>query len=398
MNVAKALAPRLTRVMSGVIMVAAACLLSSAVARGQARQTSPRARSRGVLLSDQVHTNLKLLKGIPEDQFLDTMGFFSAALGVPCEFCHSEDSIGNWERFADETPMKETARKMMAMVSEINARNFGGRRVLTCFSCHNGNERPNVIPTLDGIYDPPPPAQPDVITRGPASPTADQILDKYIEAIGGVQRLVGLTSFVAKGTYQEVGALDSSTVEIYAQAPGRLTRIVRTAAGASTTVCDGNAAWIAAPYEDEPAPLLPLSGGELDGVKLDAQLNFPAQIKRMLTGWRVGYPYEIGETDTRVIQGFTVAGSPVKLYFDSQSGLLVRQVRYTNTAGGALPTQLDYSDYREVAGVKIPFRVMTSWADGRTLTELTDVQPNLQIDAAKFAQPAPAPRSKARER
>ncbi len=88
----------------------------------------------------------------------------------------------------------------------------------------------------------------------------------------------------------------------------------------------------------------------------------------------------------------------MKLYFDQQSGLLVRQVRYARTAAGALPTQVDYSDYREVAGVKMPFRVMTTWADGRTLTQLTEVQPNAPIDAAKFAQPAPAPRSKSTER
>jgi hypothetical protein len=173
---------------------------------------------------------------------------------------------------------------------------------------------------------------------------------------------------------------------------------VKAPTGVTTAVCNGNAVWIAAPYEDEPVPLLPLSGGALDGAKLDAQLNFPAQIKRLLTGWRVGYPYAIGDTETQVVQGFTASRSPVKLYFDRQSGLLVRQVRYTSTAAGALPTQVDYSDYREVAAVKIPFRIMTTWADGRTLTQFTDIQPNVPIDAAKFAQPAPAPRSKATER
>jgi hypothetical protein len=293
--------------------------------------------------------------------------------------------------------MKETARKMMRMVAEINKNNFGGQRLLTCYSCHDGGERPKLIPTLDGIYDPPPPPQPDVITRGPASPAADQILDKYLQALGGAQRLAGLTSFVAKGTVHEVGELNTNPVEIYAQAPARLATIVRTMNGVSTTVCDGNAVWIAAPYEDQPVPLLPLSGGALDGAKLEAQLNFPAQIKQLLTGWRVGYPYSIGETDTQVVQGFTAAGSPVKLFFDPQSGLLVRQVRYASTAAGALPVQVDYGDYREVAGVKIPFSVMTTWADGRTLTQLTEVQPNVPIEGAKFAQPAPAPRLKATE-
>ena len=391
-------ASRWNRIAPGALLAAAACLLCASPGRGQATRTSPPAPSRAVLMAGQVHKNLKLLKGIPEDEFMDTMGFFSAALGVGCEFCHGPDSIGNWQGFADENPMKETARKMMRMVDEINKNNFAGQRLLTCYSCHNGNERPKLIPTLEGIYDPPPLPQPDVITQGPASPTADQILDKYLQALGGAQRLAGLTSFVAKGTVHEVGEPDTNPVEIYAQSPARLSTIVRTMNGVTTTVCDGSAVWIAAPYEDEPVPLLPLSGGVLDGAKLDAQLNFPAQIKRLLTGWRVGYPYSIGETETEVVQGLTAAGSPVKLYFDPQSGLLVRQVRYASTAVGALPTQVDYSDYREVAGVKIPFRVMTTWADGRTLTELTEIQPNAPIDAAKFAQPAPAPRSKTAER
>jgi photosynthetic reaction center cytochrome c subunit len=388
----------MSRIVPGALLVTVGCLLFASLGRGQTAQPHPPAAGHTVLMSDQVHKNLQLLKGIPEDQFMDTMGFFSAALGVGCEFCHGPNSIGNWQGFADETPMKKTARKMMRMVDAINKNNFAGRRVLTCYSCHNGGQRPKLIPTLDGIYDPPPPPQPDVITRGPASPTADQILDKYLQALGGAQRLAGLTSFIAKGTIQEVGASDANPVEVYAQSPARRTTIVKAPTGVTTTVCNGNAVWIAAPYEDEPVPLLPLSGGALDGAKLDAQLNFPAQIKRLLTGWRVGYPYAIGDTETQVVQGFTASRSPVKLYFDRQSGLLVRQVRYTSTAAGALPTQVDYSDYREVAAVKIPFRIMTTWADGRTLTQFTDIQPNVPIDAAKFAQPAPAPRSKATER
>ena len=380
------------------LLAAVASLLCVSPASGQAGQPTPPAVAPSALMSDQVHKNLQLLKGIPEDEFMATMGFFSAALGVECEFCHSVDSIGNWAGFADETPVKETARKMMRMVDEINKNNFAGRRVLTCYSCHNGGQRPKLIPTLEGIYEPPPLPQPDIITRGPASPTADQILEKYLQALGGAQRLASLTSFVAKGTYKEVGGLDTNPVEVYAQAPGRLVTIVKTMNGSSTTVCDGSNVWIAAPYEDEPVPLLPLSGGALEGVQLDAQLNFSGQIKRLLTDWRVGYPGSIGSTETQVVQGFTATGSPVKLYFDNKSGLLVRQVRYANTAAGSLPTQLDYSDYREVAGVKMPFRVMSTWADGRTLTQFTEVQPNVSIDAAKFAQPPASPRLKFTER
>jgi hypothetical protein len=83
------------------------------------------------------------------------------------------------------------------------------------------------------------------------------------------------------------------------------------------------------------------------------------------------------------------AGNGAKLYFDSASGLLVRQVRYVDTAVGVIPTRIDYSDYRDVAGVKIAFRRVVTWTDGRSTIELSDVQPNARIDATRFAAPPP---------
>ena len=81
----------------------------------------------------------------------------------------------------------------------------------------------------------------------------------------------------------------------------------------------------------------------------------------------------------------------MKLYFDSTSGLLVRLVRYSDSPVGRNPTQVDYEDYRDVAGVKMPFRWTVTWTDGQTMTELTEIQANIPIDASRFARPAPAP-------
>ena len=89
-------------------------------------------------------------------------------------------------------------------------------------------------------------------------------------------------------------------------------------------------------------------------------------------------------------KGPAPAGFTATLYFDVESGLLTRVVRYANSAMGRVPTQFDFEDYREVAGVKIPFRWTFAWVSGRDIVELTDVQPNVAIDAAKFAKPAPA--------
>ena len=115
---------------------------------------------------------------------------------------------------------------------------------------------------------------------------------------------------------------------------------------------------------------------------------FPARIKETLSGWRVGVPSEIDDKTVQVVQGSRPGGALATFYFDSQSGLLVRLVRYANSRVGRLPTQTDYSDYRDVSGIKIPFRLKVTWLDGQENIELTDVQVNGPIDAAKFAKPA----------
>jgi hypothetical protein len=135
--------------------------------------------------------------------------------------------------------------------------------------------------------------------------------------------------------------------------------------------------------------VLALTGGELEGVKLDAALSFPGQVKQALGQWRVGSPGIIDDRKVLVVQGTSAAGAIATLYFDPESGLLVRLRRFAASPVGRIPTQFDFSDYREVAGVKMPFRWTMTWLDGRENVELSEVQPNVGIDAAKFAKPTP---------
>ena len=164
--------------------------------------------------------------------------------------------------------------------------------------------------------------------------------------------------------------------------------IIHTLDGASTTAYDGRAGWMAAPHK--PVPVLPLTGGELDSVKLDAELSFPGRIKETLRDWRVGLTSEIDEKTMQVVQG-TAGGAFATFYFDAETGLLTRMVRYANSRVGRLPTQIDYSDYRDVSGVKFPFKFKVTWLDGLENVTLTDVQLNVPVDAAKFGKPAAPP-------
>jgi hypothetical protein len=287
------------------------------------------------------------------------------------------------------------ARKMVLMVRTINQANFGGKRMLTCYSCHRGSDRPKLVPSLTEQYATPPPDDPNEIERisdepDPAALTAEQILDKYIQAVGGAQRAASLTSFVGKGTYSGYDSdFEKVPVDVFAKAPGMRATVIHGQLGVSVSTFDGHAAWVAA--IDKPLPLMPLTGGDLDGAKADADLAFPAGIKQAFTNWRAGFPdAAIDSHKMSIVQGTSPGGSRVKLYFDKESGLLVRQLRFSDSAVGLNPTQVDYSDYRDVAGVKLPFHWIATWTDGQSTTELSEVQPNVAIDSAKFAKPAPA--------
>ena len=345
------------------------------------------------LMAEQVFKNVQVLKGIPVNEFMDTMGFFAASLGLNCVFCHTEQSLEDWSHFADDVPRKRAARGMIAMVNTLNKNNFGGRREVTCYTCHRGREVPKVIPSLAEQYGVPPedPNEVEIVPNLPKGPSVEQILDKYIAAVGGAQKLAALTTFVGKGTFEGYNTNHLKVpMEVYAKAPGQRTQVVHVQIGDTTETFDGANGWIAS--VDRPVRLLPdLPGYEQDSAKLDAVLTIPMAIKTALTGWKAGFPITtIDDKDVQTIEGFGAGGTRFKLYFDQETGLLARQVRYEPTAVGTLPIQVDYTDYRDVAGVKIPFKWVITWTNGQSTNEFTEVQANPPIDAARFAKPAEA--------
>ena len=354
-------------------------------------------------MAERVFKNVQVLRGISVKEFLETMGFFAAATPFSCGTCHGYAAGGSWESYADDTPMKTTTRKMIRMVYALNRTYFKGKRGVTCNSCHRNADRPKITPSLAELYGTPDPEDPEEIPQqAPGSPSPDQVIEKYIQALGGPEKLANFTSFVARGTYQGYDDPGKNPVEIYAQAPGQFFQVAHGYNGDSTWVDDGRSAWIAQSERDAPAPLLALTAGDLDGSHLEAELYFPARIKQLLTNWRVG-PLITGVTsilsedigvgvddrELRVVQGSTAAGNNVKLYFDQDSGLLVRVVRYTTLPVGMIPTEIDFADYRDVSGIKVPFRVTKTWVDGRSITELSSIQLNVPIPASKFARPDP---------
>src|ERR1051325_2662428 len=172
------------------------------------------------LLSDQVFKNVQVMKGIPVDQFMATMGFFSASLGMSCEDCHMADDR-NWAGFAADNTRKRMARRMIQMMQKINEDNFGGRQMVTCWSCHRGQDAPRTVPDFAIQYGPLQPADPNaIVVQNPLSPMPDAVFNKYLQAVGGAEKAAALTSYTATGTNVGYGpeSVDKRQSEIYAKA------------------------------------------------------------------------------------------------------------------------------------------------------------------------------------
>src|SRR5882672_6991924 len=142
--------------------LATACVLLAAGVYAQAR-TSGQPGDQKPQLSEEAFTNVRVLRGIPVKEFMNTMGFFSASLAFNCTDCHGGASASDWANYAIDTPLKNRARQMITMVKSINDANFGGRPFVTCYTCHRGSQRPKVIPSLAAQYGEPLPDDPDEV-------------------------------------------------------------------------------------------------------------------------------------------------------------------------------------------------------------------------------------------
>ena len=384
--------------------IAVVGLIGAALAHAQsASQEKP-------LLAEQVFKNVQALKGIPVDDFLETMGLMAAALQFDCSDCHVGAGTDKVDWAAD-TPRKRMARGMVNMVATINKTNFGGRQMVTCWTCHRNRDKPLATPVMATIYGTPAYEPDDIIVQSPIAPSAESILDKYIQAAGGAQRLAGLTSFVGKGTSVSFGGFGGGgDVEIVAKAPDKRATIIlfkqETGRGDQIRTYDGLTGWVRTPLNV--LGEFQLIGGDLDGARFDAELSFPGQIKQILTNLKSGPTTSItdlpapssqsslqqdvtlGQTHVvDVVQGTGPRGLLVTLYFDKQSGLLLRELRYSTSPIGRVPTQIDFADYRDVSGIKLPFHITYAWLDGRDSIVLSEIRTNVPVDEVKFAKPAP---------
>ena len=351
------------------------------------RKDDPKGKTAGEYFKN---VTTESLKGLSVSDFLGAMGVMTAAVGYDCSNCHPGAGTDSMDWVTDRVPQKVTARKMVDMVAAINKQNFAGAQQVTCWTCHHGLDLPTTSIALDKLYGAPNDEKRDLLPADKSEPAAAQILDQFVEAVGGAEKLAGLKSYIATGQSIGFSSLGGNGLfQIFAEAPNKRSMWIsypeHPDRGISAWTYNGKTGWISAPrgflaeYE--------LTGNDLAGARLDGIVSFPNQIKTAFTNWRTTAEDDIGDLEVYVIQGTDRSGMIGTFYFDKKSHLLVRYVRRTPSPVGRITIQQDFDDYRDVDGIKFPFKYSFLWLDGRFTATITEVKVNAPIEAAKLEKP-----------
>jgi hypothetical protein len=330
--------------------------------------------------------NIQVLKGLPSNQLFPVMNLMRASLGVGCIYCHVNAGGDKWEWEKDDKPEKQTARKMIQMTMDINKNNFGGRPAISCYTCHRAAEHPVGIPPLPQTPPEGGPAGEHHEARE-AMPTVDQVLDKYVQAIGGAAAYQKLKTRTERGVQIVSGGV-SIPVEVYQSAPNKLVSIMTTPKqGVMSSGYNGTTAWMRNQRGQRE-----LAGAQLEQSRRAADFYADLHLKDLYPKLAVRGKEKIGDREAYILVSPVNEQRTERLYFDTQTGLLLRILALTNTPVGRLPEQTDFSDYRDVDGIKLPFTIQQSFVDpwvGWT-RKLTEIKHNVKIDDTKF-NPPPAP-------
>lgn len=324
----------------------------------------------------QQFKNIQVLKDIPADQLVPTMQFISGALGVDCEFCHLEH-----DRDKDDKKEKQTARKMIEMELAINKSHFKNEIEVTCYTCHRGSPHPVGVPILTAGTGKPPEHEHHEIRAQESLPTAGQVLDKYLAAAGGAEALHKIKTRLQKGIVDTGG--EQYPIEIYSEGPEKRLSISHASFGESVTAFNGEAGWLSTPRG-----VHPMSASERQSARIDAQLYFPARLRELYQDFKVLTGETIDGHATFLVTAIGTSAPPLRLYFDQQTGLLLRLVRYTETPLGRNPLEVDYADYRDAGGLKIPYQWTLTRTNGSFTIRIASVQQNVPVDEKLFVMPA----------
>ncbi len=321
----------------------------------------------------QKFKNIKVLNDMPADQMGKVMNMISASLGVDCKFCHASND-GDYDKEGNEN--KETARKMMKMVFDLNKSQFNGRPEINCNSCHNGKSHPQPsFPLTPPVAQIPRPIQPE------KKPTVDEIFAKYETAVGGKANLAKITSRQIKAMRLEPDGKTSESQTIW-QKGNKYASDILYGKVVLREVFDGSTALKFAGKN-----VVDLRADEAEQIKREVEMFLPANLKAAYAKLDYRFIDRIDGKEVYVITATTAAGSRESLFFDVASGLLVRRRASSQTVFGNFVYQVDYTEYKDFGGVKLPVLASYAMPHIHWSRKIVEVKNNAAVDDAVFAAP-----------
>jgi hypothetical protein len=385
-----------------VAVCAGLALLASVFVAGRSARVSSAAlqAQQGDKPVEQTRKNIKVLKGLPESQLFPLMNFVSASLGVRCDFCHVKQGkdpktgFDNWIWESDDKPEKNTARQMMQMVLALNhSQSYGlDPGAVSCYTCHRGSTRPQsqpVLPLAASGHEPgpaPTPSPAGAPTRE-APPTVQQLFDKYAAAVGGQEAASKFQTQVVKGT-RDASQGRSWPFEATSKGPDKFLMVVQVPQfGTVSQAVNGATGWVS-----NPRATRALTPSELNDLRFAAGLFDVIKFRPAATMRSAGRR-KMGDRDVYVVVDRPSQGVSQRYFFDAQTGLLLRISTLTETVLSPLPDQIDFEDYRDVDGLKIPFvtrvsNIDTFYSYTRTITE---IRHGIAVQDKLFEMPPPQP-------
>jgi len=380
----------------------------------------------------QHYRSIKVLTDLPCTELQLAMQSIAASLGVGCDHCHVTGPGGGFDR--DDKETKDRAREMMRMVAEINTRAFEGRSVVACATCHHGESKPMRTPPIavemapwqaaqaarlreqqgrgrGGFGGPgqpgpegargaiPPggggpagagaPAAAPAAGRGAApaeepkpTETVDQVLNKYVQAIGGRDALQKIQSRVMTGTVT-LRDLQQVPVSVEEKLPDSYRLDIQAQPQPQTWAASGSTVW----GSGRGGGGRGMQGFQAQQARRRADLGAPLNMMQRYPNLTVNRYGTVEGRNTIVLVGRPTEDTTEQLHFDRETGLLLRRSISTRTTFSPLAEQIDYSDYRDVSGVKMPFTVRFATWNEVQVEKFTDIKVNVPIDDARFAMP-----------
>jgi hypothetical protein len=322
----------------------------------------------------QKFKSIKILNEMPADEMGKVMNMMSASLGVDCKFCHAENDFAR-EGFEH----KDTARQMLKMTFELNKNYFESRPEINCNTCHQGKAQPQAVFPLKPSVVEQKPKQPDI------KPSVDGILARYETALGGKKNLAKITSRQIKAQRIEPDGKTFEAEEILQKGDKLLIQTIYPSKQYGDYVIkeifDGANA-----FKLGNGAKIELKADEIEQIKREAQLFANPNLKAIYPKMEFSAVEKIDGRKVYLITAWVSETQRERLYFDTQTGLLIRRTAQTPTILGDFVYQVDYTDYKNFGGVKLPTTIKFAVPHIYWTRRVLNVKNNVTIDDAKFGQ------------